>query len=127
MGDAGEQGQGEVGGRREVTTNTANLTDALNNLLTAIEIKGNQLKLMLTAQQFFFELVEVESWICDKNQSMNGVEYRKDEDSSVKLLTKHKAMELEIDTCSGNVQEITAAPTKLIHSHLDAKLIQDQR
>ena len=83
--------------------------------------------MMLTAQQFFFELVEVESWICDKNQSMNGVEYRKDEDSSVKLLTKHKAMELEIDTCSGNVQEITAAPTKLIHTHLDAKLIQDQR
>ena len=67
----------------EVIVNTAYLTDAWNNLLTAIEMKGNQLKWMLTAPQFFFEVAEVESWIGDKNQSMKGAEYGKDEDSSV--------------------------------------------
>ena len=67
----------------EVIANTTNLTDAWNNLLTAIEMKGNQLKLILTAQQFFFEVAEVESWIGDKNRSMKGAEYGKDEDSSV--------------------------------------------
>ena len=109
----------------EVIANTTNLTDAWNNLLTAIEMKGNQLKLILTAQQFFFEVAEVESWIGDKNRSMKGAEYGKDEDSSVELLTKHKAMELEINTYSGIVQEISAAATKLINNnHPDAKLIK---
>ena len=104
--------------------NTTNLTDAWNNLHTAIETKGTQLKLLLTAQQCFFELAEVESWIGDKIQSMKGAEYGKDEDSSVKLLTKHKAMELEIDTYSGIVQEISAAASKLVsNQHPDAKLI----
>jgi len=109
----------------EVISNTANLTDAWNNLLAAIEIKGSQLKLMLTAQQFFFEVAEVESWIGDKVQSMNGGDYGKDEDSSIKLLTKHKAMELEIDTYSGIVQEISAAALKMVNAqHPDAKLIK---
>ena len=54
---------------------------------------------------------------------------RKDEDSSVKLLNKHKAMELDIDTYSGIVQETSAAATKRFKNsnNLDAKLIQDQR
>merc|ERR1719347_742959 len=109
----------------EVISNTANLTNAWNNLLAAIETKGSQLKLMLTAQQFFFEVAEVESWIGDKVQSMKGADYGKDEDSSIKLLTKHKAMELEIDTYSGIVQEISAAASKMVNNHHpDAKLIK---
>jgi spectrin beta len=74
--------------------------------------------------EFTFEVAEVESWIDDKNQFMKGAEYGQDGDSSIKLLTKHKAMELEIDTYSGIVQEISAAATKLINNnHPKAKLI----
>ena len=40
-----------------------NPTDACNNLFTAIETKVTQLKLLLIAQQFFFEVAEVLSWI----------------------------------------------------------------
>ena len=60
--------------------------------------------MILTAQQFFFEVAEVESWIKDKSSGMKAADYGKDEDSSVKLLTKHKALELEIDTYSGIVK-----------------------
>ena len=43
---------------------------------------------------------------------MNGGDYGEDEDSSIKLLTKHKAMKLEIDTYSVIVQEISATFSK---------------
>ena len=46
----------------------------------------------------------MESWIKDKSSGMKAADYGKDEDSSVKLLTKHKALELEIDTYSGIVK-----------------------
>ena len=54
-------------------------------------------------------------------------EYGKDEDSSVKLLTKHKALELEIDTYSGIVKEISATANKLTNSsHPDSKKIKSR-
>ena len=87
-----------------VQENTSKLTDSWSELLTAIQTKAGQLKLILTAQQFFFEVAEVESWVKDKSSGMKAADYGKDEDSSVKLLTKHKALELEIDTYSGIVK-----------------------
>ena len=76
----------------EVIANTANLTDAWNNILTAIETKGNQ-KLMLTAQQFFFE---VETWISDKKHSMKEAAFSKDVDSSFKLLDSINHVKLDL-------------------------------
>ena len=110
-----------------VQENTSKLTEAWAELLSAIETKAGQLKLILTAQQFFFEVAEVESWIKDKNSGMKAAEFGKDEDSSVKLLTKHKALELEIDTYSGIVKEISATATKLTNSnHPDFKQIKSR-
>ena len=79
----------------EVIANTANLTDAWNNILTAIETKGNQ-KLMLTAQQFFFEVAEVETWISDKKHSMKEAAFSKDVDSSFKLLDSINHVKLDL-------------------------------
>ncbi len=50
------------------------------------------------------QVAEVESWIGDRAQALQGGDYGKDEASSVKLLTKHKALELGVDTYSGIVQ-----------------------
>ena len=47
---------------------------------------------------------------------MQAAEYGKDEDSSVKLLTRHKAVELEIDTYSGIIKESSATAAKLVLS-----------
>ena len=110
-----------------VQENTSKLTETWSELLSAIQIKAGQLKLILTAQQFFFEVAEVESWIKDKNSGMKAAEFGKDEDSSVKLLTKHKALELEVDTYSGIVKEISATATKLTNSnHPDCKQIKSR-
>ena len=110
-----------------VEENTSKLTEAWSELLTAIQTKAGQLKLILTAQQFFFEVAEVESWIKDKNSGMKAAEFGKDEDSSVKLLTKHKAVELEVDTYSGIVKEISATASKLTNNnHPDSKQIKSR-
>ena len=68
---------------KDVTDNSKKLTEAWQNLLEAIQAKTSQLKIILTAQQFFFEVVEVESWVKDKSESMKQGGYGKDEDSSV--------------------------------------------
>ena len=110
-----------------VQENSTKLTETWAELLSAIQIKAGQLKLILTAQQFFFEVAEVESWIKDKISGMKAAEFGKDEDSSVKLLTKHKAVELEVDTYSGIVQEISATATKLTNNnHPDCKQIKSR-
>ena len=61
-----------------VQENTSKLTEAWSELLNAIQIKDGQLKLILTAQQFFFEVAEVESWIKDKNSGMKAAEFGKE-------------------------------------------------
>ena len=70
----------------EVIAHIANLTDAWNNLQTAIEMQGNQ---------FFFKVAKVEIRIGDKNQSMKGAAYSKDEDNSVKLLDNVNHVKLD--------------------------------
>ena len=110
---------------KEVVANTAALTESWAGLLAAAKDKGAVLASLLKAQEYFFEVAEVESWIGDKNQALNGSDFGKDEDSSVKLLTKHKALELEIDTYSGIIQEMTGTANKLVSSqHPESKLIK---
>ena len=60
-------------------------------------------------------MAEVESWIKDKSSGMKVADFGKDEDSSVKLLTKHKALELEIDTYSGIVKVTPAIPELVLN------------
>jgi len=111
----------------DVNANSENLTDTWKRLLSAVDGKGSQLKLMLVAQQFYFEVSEVENWINDKTQTIQGAEYGNDEDNSIKMLTKHKTMELEIDTYSGIIQEISATATKLVNNnHPDSKQIKNR-
>ena len=67
----------------------------------------------------------MENWINDKNQALQGTDYGKDEDSSVKLLTKHKGLELEIDTYSGIIMEMTGTANKLVGSqHPESRQIK---
>ena len=60
-------------------------------------------------------MAEVESWIKDKSSGMKVADFGKDEDSSVKLLTKHKALELEIDTYSGIVKVTPDIPELVLN------------
>ena len=99
---------------REVAANSGALTTAWADLLEATKARGAVLAALLRAQEFYFEVAEVENWIGDKNQALLGTDFGKDEDSSVKLLTKHKTLELEIDTYSGIIQEMMGTANKLV-------------
>lgn len=78
----------------------------------------------MRAQQFFFEAGEVESWLSEKNDVLNSTDYGRDRDAATKLLTKHKALELELDTYNGIVSEMGHTASTMINSkHPDSKAI----
>lgn len=52
--------------------------------------RSHALDLSLKAQEFFFEVGEVESWLSEKNDILHSTDYGRDRDAATKLLTKHK-------------------------------------
>ena len=57
---------------REVVANTASLRPAWADLLASVARKREALGLSLKAQQFYFEVGEIESWIGEKAQTLKG-------------------------------------------------------
>ena len=53
-----------------VAENSAKLSAAWAELLAAVQSRAAALKQSLTAQQFFFEVAEVETWLRDRVQSI---------------------------------------------------------
>ena len=112
---------------REVVTNTDKLQAAWSDLLASAEKKKDSLQSALKAQQFFFEMGEIESWLAEKSLMVKSTEFGKDEDSSIKLLTKHKGLELEIDTYSGIIKELSSTADTLINSgHPESKQVRSR-
>ena len=56
--------------------------------------RRKKLDLSLKAQQFFFEASEVESWMTEKTELISSSDVGKDEDAAIKLLTKHKVIQI---------------------------------
>ena len=46
------------------------------------------------------------SWMAGKLELLNSPDVGEDDDAAVKLLTRHEAPQLEVDTCSGLTNEI---------------------
>jgi Spectrin repeat. len=100
------------------------LQDAWQDLQDKAQERSRKLDLSLKAQQFFFEAGEVESWLSEKNDMLSSTDYGRDRDAATKLLTKHKAVELELDTYSGIVNEMGHTAGAMVTSkHPDAKAI----
>ncbi|XP_066955513.1 spectrin beta chain, non-erythrocytic 5 isoform X7 [Macrobrachium rosenbergii] len=104
------------------------LQEAWDDLLAEANERQRKLELNLKAQQYFFEVNEIESWMNEKRNILQTKDYGKDEDVARKLLAKHKALELEIDTYSGIVKEMgTMADSMVKSSHPESKLIKDRQ
>lgn len=58
--------------------------------------RGRKLELNLKAQQYFFEVTEIEAWMNEKRNLLQTKDYGKDEDVARKLLAKHK---VSFDLC----------------------------
>ncbi|XP_031334782.1 spectrin beta chain, non-erythrocytic 1 isoform X2 [Photinus pyralis] len=97
----------------------------LNDKATKRTVK---LELSLKAQQFFFDANEVESWLNEKSDILSNTDYGRDRDSSTKLLTKHKALELELDTYNSIIAEMGRSAQGLIMSgHPESKAIAERQ
>jgi spectrin beta len=66
------------------------LQEAWQDLQDQAQDRSRKLDLSLKAQQFFFEVGEVESWLNEKNDVLSSTDYGRDRDAASKLLTKHK-------------------------------------
>ncbi len=66
------------------------MQDAWQDLIMKASERSRKLDLSLKAQQFFFEISEVESWLTEKNDILKSTDYGRDRDAASKLLTKHK-------------------------------------
>ncbi|XP_012530663.2 spectrin alpha chain isoform X3 [Monomorium pharaonis] len=104
------------------------LDDAWRDLQDKAGERSRALDLSLKAQEFFFEAGEVESWLNEKNDVLSSTDYGRDRDAATKLLTKHKAVELELDTYNGIVTEMGHTASTMINSkHPDSKAIHNKQ
>ncbi|GIY06493.1 hypothetical protein CDAR_514752 [Caerostris darwini] len=103
------------------------LKDSWKELLDCAAERKKKLELSLKAQSFFAEANEVELWMTEKTDILESTDYGKDEDAAVKLLTKHKALELEIDTYSSLITEMGHQAQLMVDSnHPDSKIISNR-
>ncbi|XP_058824690.1 spectrin beta chain, non-erythrocytic 1 isoform X6 [Topomyia yanbarensis] len=86
--------------------------------------RSKKLELSLKSQQYLSEAGEIETWLGERNNVLRSTDYGRDRDSATKLLTKHKTIELELDTYSGIVSEMGHAASAMVASkHPDSKTI----
>ncbi|XP_017057853.1 spectrin beta chain, non-erythrocytic 1 isoform X2 [Drosophila ficusphila] len=86
--------------------------------------RSRKLEMSLKAQQYLFDAGEIESWLGERNNALRSTEYGRDRDSAAKLLTKHKTIELELDTYSGIVTEMGHSCAAMVAAqHPDSKVL----
>lgn len=101
---------------------------AWNNLETKANERARKLDLSLKAQQYLSEAGEIETWLGEKTNMLKSTDFGRDRDSATKLLTKHKAIELELDTYSGIISEMGHNAASMIAAkHPDSKLIASKQ
>ncbi|XP_052120778.1 spectrin beta chain, non-erythrocytic 1 isoform X4 [Frankliniella occidentalis] len=104
------------------------LIDSWKELNDKAAERAKKLELSLKAQQFFFEAGEVESWLTERNDVLSSTDYGRDRDAATKLLTKHKTLELELDSYSGIVSEMGHTANAMVNAkHPDAKAIASKQ
>ncbi|XP_066150741.1 spectrin beta chain isoform X4 [Euwallacea fornicatus] len=127
-----ELGQGLIDQGHPEGANIKKLCDKLREAWAELDNstakRASKLDLSLKAQQYFFEASEVESWLNEKANILDSNDYGRDRDSATKLLTKHKALELELDTYNNIIAEMGhGAQTMVKSGHPDAKLIAERQ
>ncbi|XP_071454610.1 spectrin beta chain, non-erythrocytic 5 isoform X3 [Hetaerina americana] len=109
---------------KEIEALCSSLKESWKDLEKKAGERGKRLDLSLKAQQFFFEAGEVEGWLAERRDVLSSTDFGRDRDAATKLLTKHKALELELDTYSGIVAEMGRVANAMANdNHPDSALI----
>lgn len=102
--------------------------EAWTDLNEKATVRAHKLELSLKAQQYFFDANEVESWLNEKGDVLSSTDYGRDRDSATKWLTKHKGLELELDTYNSIIVEMGCGAQALIASgHPESKAISERQ
>lgn len=104
------------------------LCETVENAWADLENKASdrarKLELSLKSQQYLSEAAEIETWLGERTNVLKSTDYGRDRDSATKLLTKHKTIELELDTYSGIISEMGHTASAMVAAkHPDSKLI----
>lgn len=99
-----------------VASRCKELKDAWKILNEKVLEKRKRLEKVSKSQTFISEANEIEAWINEKINVISQSDFGKDEDAAIKLLAKHKAIELEVDTYGGFVTELDRQGKKLVSS-----------
>ncbi|XP_054709348.1 spectrin beta chain-like [Uloborus diversus] len=111
----------------EVSKSCRLMEEKWNELLQIFAAKKEVASSILRAEMFYCEAGEIDSWISEKLQVLSNADYGKDADAVIKLLTKHQALELEIDSYKGLVDELANQANALVESkHPDSKIIRNR-
>uniref|UniRef100_A0A1B0AD16 Spectrin beta chain, non-erythrocytic 5 n=1 Tax=Glossina pallidipes TaxID=7398 RepID=A0A1B0AD16_GLOPL len=123
-----QSGQALIAQKHPEHKNVKDLCTKLENAWNDLEYntmeRGKKLEMSLKAQQYLSDAGEIESWLGERQNALRSTEYGRDRDSAAKLLTKHKTIELELDTYSGIVNEMGHTCAAMVSSgHPDSKIL----
>ncbi|XP_038220979.1 spectrin beta chain, non-erythrocytic 5-like [Zerene cesonia] len=82
------------------------LEQAYSEVSAAAEERAARLETALRAQQFMHDALEVDSWLADKAAELASADVGNDRHRATQLLTRHKAVELELDTYAAIIAEM---------------------
>ncbi|RWS30125.1 spectrin beta chain: non-erythrocytic 1-like protein, partial [Leptotrombidium deliense] len=99
-----------------ITQKCDELEGSWKNLISLSVERQRKLDAALKSQMFLFEGNEIETWINEKLDYLKSTGCGKDEDAVIKLLTKQKALELEIDTYEGLLKEMKHQCNQMVES-----------
>ncbi|XP_048485825.1 spectrin beta chain, non-erythrocytic 5 [Plutella xylostella] len=88
---------------------SATLESTYAEACAAAEARHGQLERALRGAQFEHEAREVEGWLADKAQALRSTDLGQDLHRATMILTKHKAVELELDTYAAIIAEMGRA------------------
>uniref|UniRef100_A0A1B0D969 Karst n=1 Tax=Phlebotomus papatasi TaxID=29031 RepID=A0A1B0D969_PHLPP len=104
------------------------LKESWESLLAEAAGRTRRLEISLKTQQYLFEASDIETWLGERNNLLRSDDYGRDRESATKLLTKHKALELELDTYSGIVSEMSHTAAAMVAAkYPDSKVIASKQ
>uniref|UniRef100_A0A8C7E9R9 Spectrin beta, non-erythrocytic 5 n=1 Tax=Nothoprocta perdicaria TaxID=30464 RepID=A0A8C7E9R9_NOTPE len=89
------------------------LMTAWQDLEKACEERMRQLQHSIGFQEFLMNTSDLEAWIAEKRPLVTSKDYGKDEDGTLKLLQKHKALEHEIAVYQTLMKELSESAQSL--------------
>ncbi|XP_055694009.1 spectrin alpha chain, non-erythrocytic 1 isoform X2 [Lutzomyia longipalpis] len=120
-----EQGHPE---EKKIEELCRNLEQSWETLLVEAANRTKRLEISLKTQQYLFEASDIETWLGERNNLLRSDDYGRDRESATKLLTKHKALELELDTYSGIVSEMSHTAAAMVAAkYPDSKVIASKQ